>query len=87
MIKEVEQKVKHYYKGNKIAILESYRGKVYPCTVSDRVRLTMNMKPGDTAIVRIINKRWVIYDVKPKMSVEDQVPQDDFNMAENMMEY
>lgn len=87
MIEEFTQTVKHYSKGNKIAILESFRGKVYPCTVSDRVRLTMNMKTGDTAVVRIINKRWVIYDVKPKMSVEDRVPQDDFNMTENMMEY
>lgn len=87
MIEEFTQTVKHYSKGNKIAILESLRGKVYPCTVSDRVRLTMNMKTGDTAVVRIINKRWVIYDVKPKMSVEDRVPQDDFNMTENMVEY
>ena len=55
MIKEVEQKVKHYYSGNKMAILESKNGKVYPCTVSDRVRLTMTMKSGDTAVVRIIN--------------------------------
>lgn len=67
MIREFKQTVKHYIKGNKVAILEARNGRVYPCTVSDRVRLTKDMNDGDTVIVRITNRgAWVIVDVVKK---------------------
>lgn len=62
---DFKQKVKHYNPNNTIAILESKNGKTYPCKVSDKVRLTMDMVAGDWAIVRILNKKnWVIVDVE-----------------------
>lgn len=62
---DFKQKVKHYCPENAVAILESQNGNVYPCKVSDKVRFTMNMRNGDWAIVRILNKKnWVIVDVE-----------------------
>ncbi len=79
-MQEIKQRVKHYVQGNKIAILESANGNAYKCDVSDKVRMTMNMKTGDTAIIRIINKIWIIIDVEPKISLPsyiEEIPVED----------
>ena len=77
---EIKQLVKYYVQGDDIAILQSKNGNAYKCNVSDKVRMTMNMKAGDTAIIRIIDKIWIIVDVEPKItesSYMDEIPVED----------
>lgn len=69
------------------ALVESKKGNVYPVIVSDYVRLKKEVHVGDTAWVRRINGKYYMVDVEKKVPVEDRVPQDDFDMADNWGNY
>ena len=45
--------------------VRSQKGKEYWVKLSDRVRMTMTVNEGDTAVIKTFADRWLVVDVEP----------------------
>ena len=60
----IKQNVIHI--SNDEIMVVSANDKKYPVTLSDRVRLTMNVEIGDTAIIKTFPTGWLVVDIIKK---------------------